>query len=68
MIILQRGQGKARFRVIWTRRLAPSELQAGIECTEPDKNIWGFDLDDQNEIPGGGTDREFLMKILQNKK
>ena len=68
MIILQRGQGKARFRVIWTRRLGPSELQAGIECAEPDKNIWGFDLEDQNEIPGGGKDREFLMKILLNKK
>lgn len=67
LITLQRGQAKARFRVIWTKQLSPSELHAGIESAEPDKNIWGFDLE-QNEIPGAGKDREFLLKVLQSKK
>lgn len=66
IITLKRGQAKARFRVIWTKQLSPSELQAGIESAEPDKNIWGFDLQGQDET--GGKERAFLMKVLYNKK
>jgi len=66
LITLQRGQAKARFRVIWTKQLSASELQAGIESAEPDKNIWGFDLQDPEEA--AGKDHEFLMKVLYNKK
>lgn len=68
MITLQRGQAKARFRVIWTKQMGRSELQAGIECAEPDKNIWGFDLEDQDEAGDARKQREFLMKILYSKK
>lgn len=68
LITLQRGQAKARFRVIWTKQLGPSEVQAGIECAEPDKNIWGFDLEDQDEAGDARKQREFLMKILYSKK
>jgi len=66
LIILQRGQAKARFRVIWTKQLSPSELHAGIESAELDKNIWGFDLQDPEET--AGKDNEFLMQVLYNKK
>lgn len=66
MITLQRGQAKGRFRVIWTKQLSPSELQAGIESAEPDKNIWGFDLQEPHE--SGGKEHEVLMKVLYNKK
>jgi hypothetical protein len=68
MITLQRGQAKARFRVIWTKQLGPSELQAGVECAEPNKTIWEFDLDDQNESGDGRKQQEFLMKLLYTKK
>ena len=67
IITLQRGQAKARFRVIWTKQLGPSELQAGIECAEPEKNIWGFDLQAEGET-GAGKEHEFLMKVLYSKK
>jgi len=66
LITLQRGQAKARFRVIWTKQLSPSELHAGIESAELDKNIWGFDLQDPEET--AGKDNEFLMQVLYNKK
>lgn len=61
-ITLQRGLAKARFRVIWTKQLGPNEIQAGIECTEPNKDFWGFDIE-SDETPGG-SDQELLMKIL----
>ena len=66
LITLQRGQAKARFRVIWTKQLSPSELHAGIESAELDKNIWGFDLQDPEET--AGKDNEFLMQVLYNNK
>lgn len=66
IITLQRGPHKARFRVIWTKQLDPSEIHAGIECTEPDKNVWGCDLDIEDQA-ATGKDQELLMKILLRK-
>jgi TonB family protein len=43
-IMLQRGQHKAAFRVIWSKHLANHENQAGIEVLEGGKNIWGVEL------------------------
>lgn len=43
-IILQRGQHKARFRVIWSRQLSTNEHQAGIEALDYGENIWGLEL------------------------
>ena len=43
-IMLQRGQHKAAFRVIWSKHLANHENQAGIEAVESGRNIWGVDL------------------------
>jgi outer membrane biosynthesis protein TonB len=41
---LQRGQKKTHVRVIWTKQLAPSEMQAGFETLEFGKKIWDVDL------------------------
>jgi TonB family protein len=43
-ISLQRGQNKASFRVIWSKRLAVDENQAGIEALDYGKNIWAVEL------------------------
>jgi TonB family protein len=43
-ILLQRGQQRAPFRVIWNRELAPNENQAGVEALESGKNVWGVEL------------------------
>lgn len=42
IITVQRGQHKAPFRVIWSRQLAPSENQAGIEAVDQKTNIWAL--------------------------
>jgi hypothetical protein len=43
-LILQRGQKKTHVRVIWTKQLAPTEIQAGFETLEFGKKIWDVDL------------------------
>ena len=43
-ILLQRGQKKLHFRVVWSKQIAPSEIQAGIEILDTEKKIWGVDL------------------------
>lgn len=42
IITVQRGQHKASFRVIWSKRLAPNENQAGIEAVDQGVNIWAI--------------------------
>jgi TonB family protein len=42
-IMLQRGDNKAPFRVIWSKHLATHEHQAGIEALESG-DIWGIEL------------------------
>ncbi len=50
MIIgLQRGSNKARFRIAWTRQVAPNELQAGVESLELQNNFWGVDFSAQGQ-------------------
>ena len=43
-IILQRGQHRASFRVIWSHELEPNESQAGIEALDLERDIWGIEL------------------------
>ena len=43
-VVVQRGQFKARFRVVWTKQLGHGEVRTGIEAVDPDPNIWGVDL------------------------
>src|ERR1700682_4619136 len=44
IISLQRGSKKAKFRITWTRQVAPNELQAGVESLEVQTNFWAVDL------------------------
>ncbi len=46
-IMLQRGQHKSQFRVIWTKQLGPGEIQAGIESVAYETKVWGVDLPHQ---------------------
>ena len=39
IVSLQRGPRKAKFRIAWIRQLVPNELQAGVECLEPQSNF-----------------------------
>ena len=43
-LTLQRGRSKTNVRVIWTKQLAPSEMQVGFETLEFGKKIWDVDL------------------------
>ncbi len=50
VIWLQCRHRKTQFRVIWTGRPGGArEHQAGIECIEEVRNIWGLELEDQAE-------------------
>ncbi|HLK33456.1 MAG TPA: hypothetical protein VKT29_10230, partial [Terriglobales bacterium] len=44
IITLHRRQSKAQFRIVWSKRLGPSEVRAGIEAPTLDKNFWGVEL------------------------
>ncbi len=48
-IMLQRGQNRIQFRVVWTKQLAPGEIQAGIESVAVEEKVWGVDLPDEHE-------------------
>ena len=64
-VILHRGSKKASFRIKWVQQLAPSEVQAGIECEEPQEQFWGVDLSDQKQQ---GNDFKALMTLLASSK
>ena len=51
-IMLERGQNKFQFRVVWTNQLGPGEIQAGIESVAFERKIWGVDLPEQLTSPG----------------
>ncbi len=59
-IMLQRGQNKFRFRVIWTEEIGPGEIRAGIESVAFERKIWGVDLPDEPAVPGGSHSRDNL--------
>ena len=61
IISLQRGSKKAKFRIAWTRQVAPNEIQAGVESLEGLANFWGVDL---SEEPEAKNDVQALMTIL----
>ncbi len=56
-IMLERGQTKSRFRVVWTKQLGPGETQAGIESVAFEKTVWGVELPDQLTSSGGSQAR-----------
>jgi Gram-negative bacterial TonB protein C-terminal len=56
-IMLQRGQNRVQFRVIWTNQLGPSEIQAGIESVVFKEKIWGVDLPEEPTSPASSHTR-----------
>lgn len=53
IIMLQHGQQKSQFRVIWSKQLEPREIHAGIESLESGK-IWDLDLPQQPTAEAAG--------------
>jgi TonB family protein len=51
-ILIQRGQQKTQFRVVWAREMGPGEIQAGVESLDLDKKVWGVELPEQPNAPG----------------
>lgn len=47
LLIVQRKHVRAQGSVMWSRTLAPGEIQIGIEFRNRDAQIWGFDLNDE---------------------
>jgi hypothetical protein len=46
VLIVQRGHTRARCLVIWSRELAPQEVQIGIKFLDRDAHLWNLDLED----------------------
>ena len=63
-IMLQRGQNRSQFRVVWTRQLGPGEIQAGIESVACETKVWGVDLPGQLTFPGSSHTRDNLAASL----
>jgi PilZ domain-containing protein len=45
-LIVQRRHTRARCLVMWSRKVAPGEIQIGIKFLGRDSHFWGLDLDD----------------------
>lgn len=46
VLILHRKHHRAQCRVMWSREIAPREIQIGVEFLGRDAQIWGLDLDE----------------------
>jgi PilZ domain len=46
ILFIQRRHTRAQCRVMWSRQLAPGEVQIGIEFLGHDARFWGLDLED----------------------
>jgi len=46
ILIVQHKHNRARCRVMWSRKLAPGEVQIGIKFLDRVSRFWGLDLDD----------------------
>lgn len=45
-LTVQRRHTRGQCRVMWSRQVAPGEIQIGIEFLGHDAQFWGLDLDD----------------------
>jgi hypothetical protein len=66
IISLQRGSKKKEFRVEWIKQLSPNELQAGIECLQPQGNFWGVNLSDEGS-EAKKESQQALMTLLSGR-
>jgi|SRR5579863_2949154 hypothetical protein len=57
-IVLERGENRFQFRVVWIRQLGPSEIQAGIVALASEGKLWGVDLPDPCTSPSSSQTRE----------
>ena len=64
IVDLQRGQKKARFRIIWVRQLAPNEMQAGVESVDLQENFWGVSL--AEEKPRSKEEAQTFLSLLSD--
>ena len=62
VVILHRGSKRAKFRIQWTNQIGPGEVQAGVECLEPQDSFWGVDL--ANRERKADQDMKALMTLL----
>jgi hypothetical protein len=46
VLIVQRAHTRIRCLVVWSREIAPREIQIGIKFLSQDFRVWGLDLDD----------------------
>lgn len=47
VLVIQRRHNRAQCRVMWSRQIAPREIQMGIEFLGRDTQIWGLELDEE---------------------
>ena len=47
VIIVQRAGTRIHCLVIWSRQVAPQEVQIGIKLLGQDASLWGLELDDE---------------------
>lgn len=66
VVELQRGSRKAKFSVRWVRSLGPTEVQIGVECSEPQDKFWGVDLSAQDKE--SKKEMDALMTLLSSSK
>jgi hypothetical protein len=46
VLVLQHGHHRAQCRVIWSRRVGPSEVQMGVEFAKHSARFWELELDE----------------------
>ena len=46
VLLLQHGRNRARCRVIWSRRVGPTEIQIGVEFLKHAARFWELGLDE----------------------
>jgi len=64
IVDLQRGQKKAKFRIVWVRQVAPNEMQAGVEAMELQTNFWGLSLSDED--PDSREGLQTFLNVLSH--
>ena len=46
VLLIQHGHNRAQCRVIWSRRVGPTEIQMGVEFLKNNPRFWHVDLDE----------------------
>lgn len=62
VISVERGKNKAYFRVVWIGERGTAQAgQVGVQCVEPDKNIWDIKLAPETDEPYGALTTGMLQ-------